>query len=199
MCSSTSKSYSWQSYRKPKDNRTWHQCVTCQHEAWALIIDDLVKVYLQWKYPQQAAAGTDGADIPSPHPSDYDFSADTVDIYDLATTVVIHRSADSKSPAIDATTQGYLSPVPHSPSLLISIWTLELFRIIQLRKASFSVEAFAKVICDMYLVHRIASYHLCYLPLNRFHFAEDIEMRFQAPSISFCQSSVLLRSKLPVA
>ncbi|KAH7904203.1 hypothetical protein BJ138DRAFT_1239965, partial [Hygrophoropsis aurantiaca] len=38
----------------------------------------------------------------------------------------------------------------HTPSLAFSLPTLELYRRIRLRKPSFSVEAFAKVLCDLY-------------------------------------------------
>ena len=47
---------------------------------------------------------------------------------------------------------GYLGNTPMTPSLAISLKTLELFRRIRLRKSSFSAEAYAKVLCDLYSV-----------------------------------------------
>ena len=48
--------------------------------------------------------------------------------------------------------QGYLATSPVDPTLAISIKTLELFRRLRCRKASLSVEAYAKVLCDLYAV-----------------------------------------------
>ncbi|KAF9489129.1 hypothetical protein BDN71DRAFT_1402123, partial [Pleurotus eryngii] len=45
---------------------------------------------------------------------------------------------------------GYLGMTPITPNLAISLKTLELFRRLRLRKASLSVEAFAKVMCNYY-------------------------------------------------
>ncbi|KAG2361657.1 hypothetical protein BDR07DRAFT_1451498 [Suillus spraguei] len=45
---------------------------------------------------------------------------------------------------------GYLGATPHSPTIAISLLTLELYRCLRLRKPSLSIEAFAKVICDLY-------------------------------------------------
>lgn len=53
---------------------------------------------------------------------------------------------------------GYLGTTPQTPSIAISITTLELYRRLRLRKPSLSVEAFSKVICDLYEVrHHIFS------------------------------------------
>jgi hypothetical protein len=47
---------------------------------------------------------------------------------------------------------GYLGATPHSPTIAISLSTLELYRRLRLRKPSLSVEAFTKVLCDLYHV-----------------------------------------------
>ncbi|KAG0703468.1 hypothetical protein DFH29DRAFT_981912 [Suillus ampliporus] len=45
---------------------------------------------------------------------------------------------------------GYLSPTPITPTIAISLHTLEHYRLIRNQKPSFSIEAFAKVLCDSY-------------------------------------------------
>ena len=94
---------------------------------------------------------------PSPGPTDnsssFDFSIDTVDIYTLQRTHAIHRTAQMKT-AVALMTQGFLSNVPLRPSIALSLKTLELYWRLRLRKPSFSVEAFAKVVCDLYMVSK---------------------------------------------
>ncbi|KAG1802115.1 uncharacterized protein HD556DRAFT_1429739 [Suillus plorans] len=80
------------------------------------------------------------------------FTIAIVDVFTLQTSAFIHRDANSLSPAIDLIRAGFLSHVPVSPSVAISLRTLEHFRLLRLRKPSFSVEAYVKVICDSYKV-----------------------------------------------
>jgi hypothetical protein len=47
---------------------------------------------------------------------------------------------------------GFMSPVPDTPSLAISLTTLELYRRLRLRQPSFGIQAFTKVVCDLYEV-----------------------------------------------
>jgi hypothetical protein len=150
----------WQPYQKHKDHHTWRQRVTRKHEAWKPLMEDLVAAYLKWKYPAPSAAEDDSVTAAplSPESSEFNFMAEAVDLYSLATSVVITWPPSSKSPAIDAVAHGYLSPIPSSPSILVSIPTLELFRRIWLCKPTFSIEAFAKVICDLYSVRLPPSY-----------------------------------------
>ncbi|KAI0640521.1 hypothetical protein C8Q79DRAFT_1004171 [Trametes meyenii] len=89
------------------------------------------------------------ADSVHPRDTTYDFTIDVVDIYTLETTVTI--SHDGAQMAVVALAeQGYMATTPISPSLAISFRTLELFRLIRLRKPLFSTEAFAKLVCDCY-------------------------------------------------
>ena len=53
--------------------------------------------------------------------------------------------------AVALMSHGLLSNVPLLPSLALSLTTLELYWRLRLWKPSFSVEAFAKVVCDLYL------------------------------------------------
>lgn len=62
----------------------------------------------------------------------------------------IECSAQSTSPAVALVLSGYLGTSPLQPDSAISIPTLELYRRIRLRKPSFSPQAFAHVICDLY-------------------------------------------------
>lgn len=57
--------------------------------------------------------------------------------------------------AVALMSHGLLSNVPLQPSLALSLTTLELYRRLRLRKPSFSVEAFAKVVCDLYMVRSL--------------------------------------------
>lgn len=63
---------------------------------------------------------------------------------------------------------GYLGNVPLNPSIAVSFKTLEMYRRIQLRKPSFSVEAFAKVTCDLYSVSSYDLVSVCQLTSCRF-------------------------------
>lgn len=75
-----------------------------------------------------------------------------VDVYTLDTTTTIHLNGRSLPEALIYA--GYLGATPISPSMAISIRTLELYRCIRLRQPSFSFQAFSKVICDLYgIIH----------------------------------------------
>ncbi|KAI0349069.1 hypothetical protein OH77DRAFT_1507574 [Trametes cingulata] len=92
-----------------------------------------------------------------PEPAEYDFEIDVLDVYTKARTVHIKRNA-YQTTAEALVLHGYLGTTPITPSLAISLNTLELFRCIRLFKASFSTEAFTKLVCYMY-----------YIPYRRFY------------------------------
>jgi hypothetical protein len=81
----------------------------------------------------------------------YDFSLEVLDIYTLDSSITIPCS-DKELPIKALVKSGYLGNTPATPSLATSFRTLELFRRLRLRKSSFSVEAFVKVVCDLYSV-----------------------------------------------
>ncbi|KAI0640725.1 hypothetical protein C8Q79DRAFT_920896 [Trametes meyenii] len=81
----------------------------------------------------------------------YNFKIAIVDMYSLARTASIQRDATQTS-VIAMAQQGYLATTPVSPTLAITFNTLEHFRLLRLRKPSFSLEAFAKVLCDSYFL-----------------------------------------------
>ncbi|KAG1884774.1 hypothetical protein F4604DRAFT_1919295 [Suillus subluteus] len=113
----------------------------------------LTDTYLRWK----ATCSDQPQPVPTNNcpsiPSDsYSFTISIVDIFTLQTSAFIHRDVDSLSPAIDLIRASFLSHVPVSPSVAISLRTLEHFRHLCLCKPSFSVKAYVKVICDSYKV-----------------------------------------------
>jgi hypothetical protein len=58
---------------------------------------------------------------------EYDFSITAVDIYSMDTSVHIHHSPNSVLVVEDIVCYSYLSPVPESLSIIISLKTLELY------------------------------------------------------------------------
>lgn len=77
----------------------------------------------------------------------------TIDIYTLSTSINIRVSSTGEDTTASALAElGFIGNAPFKPSVAISIKTLELYRVLRRRKPSFSIEAFAKVISDLYLV-----------------------------------------------
>jgi hypothetical protein len=133
-----------------------------QQSNWKDVLPSLKETFLKWKYaePTSTTTTSDTFDANTSAPSSanvdadpvsYNFSLDCVDLYTLATSIYVPRT--SSMTAVEALMiQGYLSTSPVAPTLAISIKTLELFRRLRSRKASLSVEAYAKVLCDLYAV-----------------------------------------------
>ncbi|KAE9404798.1 hypothetical protein BT96DRAFT_973001 [Gymnopus androsaceus JB14] len=140
----------WHGHRKYKDTRTWKQRINRFHDAWASILDELVVHYINWKYypssvPQSSAT------------AGWEFSIPIVDVYSLARETTIHRNSETKATSA-LVSAGYLAASPESPSLAVSLRTLELFYAIRLFKPNFSVEAFAKTTCHLYAIPYRRSY-----------------------------------------
>ncbi|KAH9920365.1 uncharacterized protein B0H18DRAFT_881127 [Fomitopsis serialis] len=112
------------------------------HANWNSILPDLVEAYINW----QDSPPTPDCDEQLPH-----FTIDVFNIFTLQTTVTIILDEEASSPRA-LLRNGYLGTSPIQPTLAISLSTLELFRRIQLFKASFSVEAFAKLMCHYYKI-----------------------------------------------
>ena len=89
-----------------------------------------------------------------------DIEIAVVDIYTLSTSVKV-SSADEGTTASALADLGFIGNAPFNPSIAVSMKTLELYRILRRRKPSFSIEAFVKVISDLYLVRLppVASTH----------------------------------------
>ena len=142
------------------------------HANWTPFLTDLADAYIAWKAGASMNPSSPSDAVPSEIPSNmstsrplspssssdqpdssssYDFTIATIDIYTLQRNRNIHRTSDMKT-AVALMSHGLLSNVPLLPSLALSLTTLELYRRLRLRKPSFSVEAFAKVVCDLYMV-----------------------------------------------
>ena len=143
------------STRRYLDQRTWRQRLTRKHQNWEPVIPSLMKLYADWKYGSSTTRPPSPMEVDSStatRPSgNYDFSLPVLDIYTLDTSATIPCSGE-ELPITALVKNGYLGNTPVAPSLAISLKTLELFRRIQLHKSSFSVEAFTKVVCDLYAV-----------------------------------------------
>ena len=155
--------------RQYGDSRTWHQRLVQKQLNWQPLLPSLTQAYLRWKYPQVASSpGTPTTcqdEGLSTEPISYDFDITTIDLYTLASSMYIPRTASMTAPEA-LMLQGYMATSPISPSLAISIKTLELFRILRSRKASLSVEAYAKALCDLYGVSSClltSMYTKCYV------------------------------------
>ena len=112
-------------------------------ENWKPRIPLLTSAYIRWKHPN-------AAQDPPPSPKS-EVDINVLDIFSNATSVKILIVGD-QSFAEALMQAGYLGTTPIFPTLVISLHILELFRVIRLFKVSFSVEAFAKMICYMYYV-----------------------------------------------
>ncbi|KDQ58311.1 hypothetical protein JAAARDRAFT_89630, partial [Jaapia argillacea MUCL 33604] len=75
-----------------------------------------------------------------------------LDIYTLQTTAYIPRSANVVSISLALVAASFLGTGPDSLALAISLRALELLRRICLWKPSFSIEAYAKLLCDYYMM-----------------------------------------------
>ena len=127
---------------------------------WKAVLPSLIEAFLRWKYsellttsptPTSDTPAATSADTPDVDPLLYDFSIDSVDLYTLATSIYVSRTSSMTAVEV-LLLQGYLATSPVDPTLAISIKTLELFRRLRCRKASLSVEAYAKVLCELYAV-----------------------------------------------
>ena len=116
-----------------------------------------------------------------------------IDIYTLSTSVKLSCEEDQTT-ASTLVSLGFIGNAPFKPSIAVSLKTLELYRILRRRKPSLSIEAFTKVICDLYMVR---SLFLRPLPLyihieSRFHTVPGIVGCFQTLLMCIWRSSGLL-------
>ncbi|KAJ3006015.1 hypothetical protein NUW54_g4090 [Trametes sanguinea] len=122
-------------------------------------------MFLAWQYPLPEPASFDTD-------PEYSFMIDVIDIFGLLTSTTITHPPNELA-AVALACHGYLSNSPVNLSLAISFKALELFCSIKLVKASFSAEAFAKLIpyCPMYrkaLADALDIYlTICCSPLTR--------------------------------
>ena len=131
--------------------------------AWDEIVESLSDEYLRWRYPSSvptedlgfAQDAVDTSSAGSPEDMDEDcveYTVNTFDIFTVEKEITVKRKQSSTSVVLDLMQHGYLAKSPAEPTVAISMRTLELLYRLRQRKASFSIEAFAKVICDYYQV-----------------------------------------------
>ncbi|KAF9054922.1 hypothetical protein BDP27DRAFT_1242445 [Rhodocollybia butyracea] len=131
----------WHGRRKYKDARTWKQRIQRFNNAWASIITELVDEYICWKYNSKPSTCS---------PSDsWEFSIEIIDVHSLTRQTTIYRDSETKATSA-LVRAGYLPASPESPSVAVSLRTLELFYAMRLFKPNFSVEAFAKMVCYLH-------------------------------------------------
>lgn len=132
----------WHGRRKYRDTRTWKQRIQRFNDAWASIINELVDEYISWKYSSEPSPGS---------PNSWEFSIRVIDIYTLTRQTTIYRNSETKATSA-LVRAGYLPGSPESPSVAVSLRTLELLYTIRLFKPNFSIEAFAKTVCHLHSV-----------------------------------------------
>lgn len=101
--------------------------------------------------PVPSADGSAAGPLPTAEAT-YIWEFDVFDFYTLETRTSVQRQPDSTNPAVDLMAHGYIAKTPNKPQVAVSVRTLELLYRLRNRKASFSIEAFAKVMCDYYKV-----------------------------------------------
>jgi hypothetical protein len=133
--------------RKRADHRSWGQRLERENANWDDIIQPLTAALLQFNMKANPTPAHEDSE-PAPNGS-FIYSVAVANIYTLVSTVTV---ASESTPSIPESLMkiGYLATTPVSPSMAISISTLELYRRIRLRQPSFSFQGFAKVICDLY-------------------------------------------------
>lgn len=95
-----------------------------------------------------ASSAAGSAEVPKQVP----FTLKVYDIFSCRSSVTVLRTQDSVSPALDLLRHGYIAKTPALPKVAVSVRTLQLLYRLRQRKASFSIESFAKVVCDYYKV-----------------------------------------------
>ncbi|KAF9242903.1 hypothetical protein BU15DRAFT_86685 [Melanogaster broomeanus] len=137
------------------DHHTWRHRLQRVQANWTPLLSTLVESFLNFQRGQRPSSPPSNAE----EEASYDFTIPCINIYTVATEVTISRSATVSNPVEALVLNGYLSSTPHSPTIAVSFSTLELYHRLRLRKPSFSVEAFAKVICDIYKFPYRRRYH----------------------------------------
>ena len=125
------------------DTRSWKERRKRELHAWEPYLEELTNSYIKWK------CGSHDVELES---KEYPYTLTVLDIFSLQTKVTVYRPATSNCPALDLALHGYLPKTPMKPEMAVGLRTLELFHRVRLRKASLSVEAFTRVICDYYEV-----------------------------------------------
>ena len=124
------------------EHRTWKERRQRELHGWDTLIGRLAQCYMKWKYTPSS--------VVSPVTTEYPYTVSVFEIFTMEHEVTIYRPPTSDSPALDLALHGFLAKTPVQPTVAIGFRTLALFHSIRLRKASMSVEAFTRVLCDYY-------------------------------------------------
>ncbi|KAE9406005.1 hypothetical protein BT96DRAFT_751532, partial [Gymnopus androsaceus JB14] len=128
--------------RRYKDGRTWKHRIEQLNAAWGPLIEGLTDAYVGWKY---------GLNPPTAASESFSFNISIIDVHSLESEARIERNEETTA-SVALVQAGYLGTAPEQPSLAVSLRTLELYYTLRLFKPSFSIEAFAKVLCHLYSV-----------------------------------------------
>ncbi|RXW14344.1 hypothetical protein EST38_g11508 [Candolleomyces aberdarensis] len=123
-----------------------HAINTELQRNWEDQLDTITDQYLKWKSGVSLAEDLtteNGAQLT------VDFDISIVDMYSLQRALLVNVP-DDEAAVSHLMARGYLSTTPKNPSLAISLRTLEFYKHLRQRKPSFGVEAFVKVLCDLY-------------------------------------------------
>ena len=157
----------WKGRRPRRDQRTWRERRQKEFHAWESLIDPLADAYIKWKFGSAPTASDDVVSPPAdaqqdttpepdaPSHDSVDYTLKVFELFSLEETLTVHRPASSTSVAVDLAEHGFLAKTPILPYYAIGFRTLELYHRLRLRKPSFSVEAFTRVLCDYYKVYHI--------------------------------------------
>ena len=118
--------------------------------GWNSILDRLADAYVEWKYTSQMNPPASGHEYP--------YSVTVFNIFTMEQHLTIYQPRSDNPVPVNLALHGFLAKTPSVPTIAIGFRTLELFHRVRLRKASMSVEAFTKVICDYYEVLLFLSY-----------------------------------------
>lgn len=137
-----------------KDARIWRDRRRNFDENWHPLLLLMVKAYYGWRYPTTRQSDAEsllaGGDDCQEHELQGQLEISVVDLYTLAASATIPVAPGQRNAeALVAT--GYLGNSPIQLSVAISLKMLELFRTIRLFKASYSAEAFSKLVCPLKL------------------------------------------------
>ena len=86
-----------------------------------------------------------------PVASEYDLEVECIDFFNPRDIITVPRTSH-QLPTEALVRSGFLGATPDKPTIAVSIETLQLFYDIRRFKASYSVEAFTKMICYKYVV-----------------------------------------------
>ncbi|THU88228.1 hypothetical protein K435DRAFT_821711 [Dendrothele bispora CBS 962.96] len=132
-----------------KDKRTWRDRLHATQAKWDALVEPLTDAFISWKYSNAVPSVTT-----SENPRDFqdnsgfDFGIEVLDIHNLARSALIQRDENTEA-AVALVQAGFLGNTPEQPSIAVSLRTLQLLYDIRLFKASFSIEAFTRVLCHI--------------------------------------------------